>query len=55
MISGSTTNSASDGMVNTALAATVVNRRSARIRHVSTPHGTASTKPASTGTSDSRR
>ncbi len=55
MSSGNTTNNASDGMVNTTLAATVVRRRSTVLRHTSTPHGSAIASPASTGTSDSRR
>ena len=53
--SGSTTNSASDGMVNTALAATVVSRRSAVVRQATTPQGNAIARPANTGTSDSLR
>ncbi len=52
---GNTTNSASDGMVNTTLAATVVSRRALRLRCTSIPRGSAITSPISTGTNDSRR
>jgi hypothetical protein len=55
MISGSTTNSASDGMVNTTLAVAVVSRRGIGARCTNTPSGTAIASPMSTGTNDSRR
>ena len=55
MIIGKTTNSASDGMVNTTPAVAVVRRRGSGARCTSTPSGTAIAKPISTGTNDSRR
>ena len=55
MISGSTTNSASDGIVKMMLAVTVVNRRSTVVRWTSAPSGTAISNPSTIGTSDSRR
>lgn len=55
MISGNATNSASDGMVNTMLAAAVVNRRSTGACCTANPRGTAIAIPISTGISDSRR
>ena len=45
MISGSTTNSASDGIVKMMLAVIVVNRRSAVVRWISAPSGTAISRP----------
>ena len=55
MISGSTTNSASDGMVKMMLAVTVVSRRSSLVRCTSAPSGTAISSPSTIGISDSRR
>ena len=55
MINGSTTNNASDGMVNTMLAVTVVSRLSTVVRCTSAPNGTAITRPSTIGISDSRR
>ncbi len=55
MIIGNTTNSASDGMVNTTLATAVVRRRANRLRCTSIPSGSAIANPISTGTSASRR
>ncbi len=55
MISGSTTNRASDGMVKITLAVAVVNRRSSGDRCTIRPSGTAIANPISTGTSDSRK
>ena len=54
MISGSTTNSASDGRVNTTLAVTVVSRRARRALHVP-PERHRDRQPITTGSSDSRR
>lgn len=55
MTNGSTTNSASDGMVKTMLAVIVVNRRHVVVRCTSAPIGTAISRPNTIGTSDSRR
>ena len=55
MISGSTTNNASDGMVKMMLAVIVVNRRSAAVRCTSAPSGTAISSPSTIGISDRRR
>ena len=55
MISGSTTNSASDGIVKMMLAVTVVSRRSAVVRCTSAPSGTAMTNPSTNGINDSHR
>ncbi len=55
MISGSTTNSASDGIVKMMLAVIVVNRRSVVVRWISAPSGTAISRPRTIGISDSRR
>ena len=55
MISGSTTNNASDGMVKMMLAANVVNRRKTVCRHTSEPSGTAISRPSTMGISASRR
>ena len=55
MINGSTTNSASDGIVKTMLAVTVVSRRSAVVRCTAAPRGTAMSSPSTMGTSDRRR
>ena len=55
MISGSTTNSASDGMVKMMLAVSVVNRRNAVVRWTNAPSGTAMINPSTIGISDSRR
>ncbi len=53
--SGSTTNSASDGMVKMMLAVTVVRRRSTVVRCTSAPSGTAISRPSRIGISDSLR
>ena len=55
MSSGSTTNNASDGIVNTVLVVNVVTCRRTALRHTSAPHGTAIARPTSTGTNDIRR
>ncbi len=55
MISGSTTNNASDGIVKMMLAVTVVKRRSTVVRCTSAPSGTAISSPSTIGISDSRR
>ena len=55
MISGNTTNSASDGMVKMMLAVTVVSRRSVVVRCTSAPNGTAMSNPSTIGINDSRR
>ncbi|CFR96277.1 Uncharacterised protein [Mycobacterium tuberculosis] len=55
MISGNTTNSASDGMVNITLAVAVVSRRSSGARCTSRPNGTALISPISTGSNERRR
>lgn len=55
MIIGNTTNSASDGMVNTTLAAAVVSVRAIRVRCTARPSGSAIANPITTGTNDSRR
>ena len=55
MISGSTTNSASDGIVKMMLAVTVVTRRRIVVRCTNAPSGTAISSPSTTGTIDSRR
>ena len=55
MISGSTTNNASDGMVKMMLAVTVVSRRRTVVRCTNAPSGTAMSNPITNGTKDSRR
>jgi hypothetical protein len=52
---GNNTNRASDGMVNTTLAAAVVSRRAIRVRCTSMPSGSAIASPISTGTNASHR
>ena len=55
MISGSTTNSASDGIVKMMLEVTVVTRRRIVVRCTNAPSGTAISSPSSIGTIDRRR
>ena len=55
MISGSTTNNASDGMVKMMLAVTVVNRRNTVVRWMNAPSGTAMISPNTIGIRDKRR